>query len=190
MNESYAVLYGKLSQLQLLLHRQRTSEIINRGPFADSARGQGRVLSMLKIQPEISTKDLAYILSIRQQSLNELLSKMEKGGYIERKPSEADKRIIMIHLTEKGKAVRQPEADVLDVFSCLNENELVEFGEYLDRIIDSLREKVGITPDDIEEWTEKVRKSIGNEHFDDFMHMHGRRKTFSEFYGKNNFFLI
>lgn len=31
-------------------------------PFADTTRGQGRILAMLKIQSEIAAKELAYIL--------------------------------------------------------------------------------------------------------------------------------
>ncbi len=52
--------------------------------IADPARGQGRILAMLKIQPKIKTRELAYLLGIRQQSLNELLNKLEKSGHVER----------------------------------------------------------------------------------------------------------
>ena len=47
-------------------------------PYGDSRRGQGRVLAILKMQPEISQKELLYLLDMRPQSLGELLSKLEK----------------------------------------------------------------------------------------------------------------
>lgn len=56
-------------------------------------------------QAEIrSFADLSYLLGIRQQSLN----KLEKSGYVERRPSEADRRVMVVHLTEKGKTIQQP----------------------------------------------------------------------------------
>lgn len=39
----------------------------------------------------------------RSQSLGELLAKLERSGYITRSPSEADRRVIGIHLTDAGK---------------------------------------------------------------------------------------
>ena len=90
---------------------------------------------MLKIQPEIKTRELAYLLGIRQQSLNELLNKLEKSGYVERRPYEKDKRVMVVHLTEKGKKIPQPETDYQEILDCLSLEELQQFGEYLDRII-------------------------------------------------------
>ena len=68
-------LFKKLERLQWLLHRQHQQLHAARGPFADPTRGQGRVLAILKMQPEISTKDLSYLLDIRQQSLSEQTGK-------------------------------------------------------------------------------------------------------------------
>lgn len=78
-----------------------------RGPMADPTRGQGRIIAILKMQDSISTKDLSYLLDIRISSLNELLSKMEKADYIKREPSESDKRVMLVKLTEKGKDEQQ-----------------------------------------------------------------------------------
>ena len=91
MDDIYTAIYEKLSTLQWLMKRRQMFSQAESGPFADSTRGQGRILAMLKIQPEIATKDLAYLLGIRQQSLNELLNKLEKNSYVERRPSEKDK---------------------------------------------------------------------------------------------------
>ena len=84
MDDMYTAVYEKLSTLQWLMKRRQMFSQAQAGPFADPARGQGRILAMLKIQPEIKTRELAYLLGIRQQSLNELLNKLEKSGHVER----------------------------------------------------------------------------------------------------------
>jgi DNA-binding MarR family transcriptional regulator len=102
-------------------------------------RGQGRVLAILKLKPTISQKELTYLLNMSKQSVAELLTKLERSGYITREVSEDDKRIMIIHLTEAGAKVTEDtnenESDVLKVFECLNDDELSTFSEYLERII-------------------------------------------------------
>ena len=146
MNDIYTELFEKLSRLQWLLQRQHLRSHAEYGPMGDPTRGQGRVLAMLKMKLEISMRDLSYLLAIRHQSLNELLNKLEKSGYITRTPSETDKRSIMVSLTEKGKNEQHMEMD-FGIFSCLNEEEQAAFGEYLDRVIAALEERLGDSPD-------------------------------------------
>ena len=155
-------LYEKLSQLQWLLHRQQIRSWTLNGPMADTTRGQGRILAMLKIQDGISTKDLSYLLGVRVSSLNELLSKLEKTGYVTRVPSEEDKRVMLVYLTEKGKNEQQPESvDFGDIFSCLSDGEQEKLGEYLDRIIAALHTSVGDDEDDWAEKIESLREKLG-----------------------------
>jgi len=142
MNDMYKELYEKLSRLQWLLQRQHLRTHAEYGPMGDPTRGQGRVLAVLKLKPEINMKDLSYLLNIRHQSLNELLNKLEKSGYIIRTPSETDKRSIIVQLTEKGKTVQYMDMD-FGIFCCLNEEEQTAFGEYLDRVIAALEERLG-----------------------------------------------
>lgn len=134
-------LWEKLVQLQHLLPRWHARR--QAGPTANAARGQGRILAFLKIQDGIPTKDLAYLLDIRISSLNELLAKLEKNGYIVREPSAEDKRVMLIKLTEKGRAEEQPQADTDSVFGCLTPEEQETFGSYLDRMIAALETELG-----------------------------------------------
>ena len=157
MYDTELELQEKLIRLQWLLRQRQMTEMAAHGPFADTSRGQGRVLALLKMQPEISTKDLAYLLNIRQQSLNELLNRLEKGGYVERKPSAADRRVLMVQLTEKGKTVQQSRNHYADIFDCLEEAEQKAFGIYLDRIIAALEQKLGMTAQELEEWSNRIR---------------------------------
>ena len=114
--------------------------------YENRNEGQGRVLALLKIQPEIATKDMAYLLGIKQQSLNELLKKLEKSGYVKRKPSKEDKRVMIV---------------------CLTNEELEQFSSYIDRILSSLEEMVG-NPLDQEayEWMERIQSHMGREQFE------------------------
>lgn len=176
MEDMYTAVYEKLSTLQWLMKRRQMLSQAQSGPFADSTRGQGRILAMLKIQPEIKTRELAYLLGIRQQSLNELLNKLEKSGHVERKPSEKDKRVMVVHLTEKGKKIQQPETDYQEILDCLSPEELQQFGEYLDRIIAAfgIPEVDGREEEHITDWMDKARERMGGEQFEQLMSMRER----------------
>ena len=144
-------LYEKLTRLQWLLHKQQVRGYADGGPMADTTRGQGRILAVLKLRDGISTKDLSYLLGVRVSSLNELLAKLERSGHVTREPSEEDKRVMLVKLTEKGKSVEEPDTvDYRDIFACLTDEEQKAFGEYLDRVIAALIEKLGY--DDEEEF--------------------------------------
>ncbi len=181
MDDIYTAIYEKLSTLQWLMKRRQMFSQAESGPFADSTRGQGRILAMLKIQPEIATKDLAYLLGIRQQSLNELLNKLEKNSYVERRPSEKDRRVMVVHLTEKGKEAQEPEANYQEFLGCLSPEELQQFGTYLDRIIAAFQMGSGRSDDEdtMADWMDKARERMGDEHFEQLMSM--RERAFGSF---------
>ena len=176
MDDIYSNIYEKLSTLQWLMKRYQMFCQAEAGPFADTTRGQGRILAMLKIQPEIATKELAYLLGIRQQSLNELLNKLEKNGYVERKPSEKDKRVMIVHLTDKGKQIKQPETDYQKIFNCLLPEELQQLSQYLDRIIEAFQAQTGNVSkeSDMTNWMTQARERMGDEHFEQLMSMRER----------------
>jgi DNA-binding MarR family transcriptional regulator len=117
------------------------------GPFANPLRGQGRVLSILKLQPEISQKELGYLLDMRNQSLGELLTKLERSGYITRAASEEDRRTVNIKLTPEGlKAASESNArenGIDPLLDCLNEEEKANLNDYLQRIITELEQIMG-----------------------------------------------
>jgi DNA-binding MarR family transcriptional regulator len=137
-------LYIKLTRLQWLLQRQQIRSHAQGGPLADTARGQGRILSILRLHDGISTRDMSYLLGIRVSSLNELLAKLEKGGYVTRERSTTDRRVMLVRLTELGRNAQEPDTvDPGNVFSCLSDNEQSAFGEYINRITTALIEQFG-----------------------------------------------
>lgn len=166
-------LYEKLAKLQWLLQRQHLKTHAAVGPMADTSRGQGRILAFLRMKDGISTKDLSYLMGIRISSLNELLAKLEKAEYITRKPSEADKRVILIYLTQKGEEEEVQEKEIGSIFACLSLEEQVTFGEYLVRVIHALEEELGtdVGRDEMALWMEAAKERIGTEEFEKLMSM-------------------
>jgi len=137
-------LLEKFYHLTWLLRRGMIGHLRARGPMGAPYQGQGRILSLLKLTPEISQKELAHILNIRSQSLGELLVKLERSGYITRTPSEVDRRGMDIRLTESGKAVSEQDIESepqASFFDCLNEEEQTKLSDYLERLIKNLEEQ-------------------------------------------------
>jgi len=132
-------LFDKLMQLEWLLRKNRFRGYTEGGHMADTTRGQGRILAVLKLRDGISTKDLSYLLGIQVSSMNELLAKMEKNGYVAREPSEQDKRVMLCKLTDKGRVEEQADApEGADIFGCLTGDEQKTLGELLDKVIAAL----------------------------------------------------
>ena len=137
-------LLEKFYQFTWLLRRSMMGHLRDRGPMGAPYQGQGRILSLLKLKPEISQKELAHILNIRSQSLGELLAKLERSGYITRTPSEVDRRGMDIRLTDSGKAVSEQDVEPAhqeSFFDCLNEEEQTTLSDYLERLIKNLEEQ-------------------------------------------------
>lgn len=184
MNDIYNDVFDKITTIQSLLKRHQRYAQTDNTPFADTSSGQGRVLALLKMQHNISTKDLAYLLGIRPQSLNELLNKLEKQGLVERRPSENDKRVLLVQITEKGKNAKQIDTDYSEILNCLDETEIENFSKYLDRIITTLKEKIKETSYSEEEyaqWEKKARETMGDEQFEQLISMHLNGRGFKHF---------
>lgn len=133
----------QFTRIEWLLHRYHQRNHTHHGPMGDPRKGQGRVLAVLKMKPEISQKDLLYLLDMRPQSLGELLSKLEKSGYITRTQSETDRRVMNIKLTKEGTEATEQEFSFDKLFECLNEEEQINLSGYLNRIIETIEAQLG-----------------------------------------------
>lgn len=147
MNNNISTQFRQLEHLS----RRYYGHHNRRGEGGDPNRGQGRILSILKLQPEINQRELGYLLDMRKQSLAELLSKLEAKEYIVRETSEADRRMMQIKLTEKGaeaadELVKQKEVKS-DFLSVLTPEEQETFSGYLAKIIEALEAEVANIPD-------------------------------------------
>lgn len=138
-------LLEQLFHLEWLLRRSQMFHHRTHGPMGAPYQGQGRILALLKLKPEISQRELSTILDIRSQSLGELLAKLENQGYITRTPSTEDRRVMNISLTEAGKAAAEKNvepADLESFFDCLTEEEQTILSGYLERLIKTLKDQM------------------------------------------------
>ena len=124
-------------QLAMIRHKAEHRH----GPLGNATRGQGRVLALLKLHDGVSARQMAEILGIRVSSLNEMLSKMEAQDLIARVPSEDDKRVMLVMLTDAGRAVEQDQPDIPDrLFGAFSADERAQLAEYFERIVARLGE--------------------------------------------------
>lgn len=169
MNDIKATITEQLQQLQMLMHRAYFHDFF--GGAHNPHRGQGRVLAILKLKPEISQKELTYLLNMSKQSLAELLAKLEKSGYITREQSEDDPRSKIIKLTEAGARTAGDMDDAVSdtgkILECLTDEELNNLSGYLARIIKRYEEQF---PDDDYEERHKMMEQFMSQHG----HGHGR----------------
>ncbi|MBP2057157.1 DNA-binding MarR family transcriptional regulator [Lactobacillus colini] len=157
-----------------LFHKYHLQLIKEKGP-GSSMQGQGRILALLKIKSELPTSDIAYILGIRQQSLNEQIKRLEAQELVERHPSEKDKRVMLVSLTEKGKNVRDDKGAFDDILTEFSDQELEQFNGYLSKLIDALVQKVhdeGCPSEDAR--LARMRESLSEDEFKQLMMMRRR----------------
>ncbi|MCL2471665.1 MAG: MarR family transcriptional regulator [Propionibacteriaceae bacterium] len=147
LTDTRVVVATQLMRLQGLIGHFERRGPVHRAPWDDPRRGQGRVLSLLKLKPEISQRELTYLLDMSKQSLAELLGKLEKAGLIRREPSADDKRVTVITLTEAGRATDQlgevTPTHVDEVLEVLSDAELAQLSDYLARLIERFEQLVG-----------------------------------------------
>jgi DNA-binding MarR family transcriptional regulator len=158
MDEIRSSLTEQFLRLTVLMRRYQMKMFKESGLTKNPHRGQGRVLAILKMQPEIGQKELGYLLDMSKQALAELLGKLEKSGDITRTPSEKDRRSYIIKLTDAGRetaaGTEDEAADTKEElqfdagFDCLTDEELTNLGNYLGRMTAELKEKLGNNDED------------------------------------------
>ena len=129
----------------LMMHRHHQH---HQGPHS-RFRGQGRILSILNLEPKMSQKKLSFLLGIRPQSIGELLTKLEQNEFITRRQSDEDRRSMIVSLTDKGReaavseqCLHESEKKTEQLFSCLTEDEQLQLTQTLEKIIGKLKESM------------------------------------------------
>lgn len=100
---------------------------------------QKRVLIILNESEAMTQRDLTERLGIQPGSASEILSKLERAGWIRRARNDADRRTTDISLTDAGRelaaeALAQRQKRHEDMFSCLSEEERQELLSLLEKI--------------------------------------------------------
>lgn len=111
-------------------------------------RAQWLVLTRLYRRPGSSQTELADMLEIDRASAGRMIDRMEKNGWVERRPDGGDRRINRLHLTSDARKVHAEmwaiaEATVDDALSPLSVGERAQFTELTARIKGQLQTLAG-----------------------------------------------
>ena len=95
-------------------------------------RGQWLVLTRLYRRPGASQTELADMLEIDRASAGRMIDRMEKNGWLERRPDAEDRRINRLHLTKEARKIHAAiweiaEATVDDALSALSAVERAQY---------------------------------------------------------------
>ena len=116
------------------------------GHRMDDKGGQGRVLSLLKEEGEMTQRELTEKLGIQPGSASEIIGKLEKGGCLIRTPGLTDRRTADISLTAEGAAraeehIARTQARREAMFAALTEEEKGKLLELLEKLYADWEEK-------------------------------------------------
>lgn len=102
-------------------------------------RGQHQMLMYLARQEQIpSQKQIADRFEISPAAVAVMLKKLENGGYVERKPSQADNRFNEISITPKGREVVEQSRQTFDAIDQIMFRQVDE--DKIDALIDTLEQ--------------------------------------------------
>ena len=128
-----------LAQISRLHHYRAHSLLEKLGLY----RGQPPVLFALWEQDGLTHGELAQRLQITPATITRMIQRMEKAGFVQRKPDSGDQRISRVYLTETGRAIRaqlQAIWDQMEVesFSGFSPEELLVVRRILLQVRDNL----------------------------------------------------
>lgn len=89
--------------------------------------------------PGISQEQLAQRITVNKSNVTRQLSALEQNGFIIRRPSQEDKRVLQVYPTEKGEAL-YPK--VLEIMQQWNRLLLEEFSEKEQELLQSMMQRV------------------------------------------------
>lgn len=116
------------------------------GHHMDGSGGQGRVLSLLKEEGEMTQRELTGKLGIQPGSASEIIGKLEKGGFLIRTPSLTDRRTADVSLTAEGTARAEEHLDRTQarreaMFAALTDEEKASLLQLLEKLYADWEEK-------------------------------------------------
>jgi len=86
--------------------------------------GQPAMLRSLWAQEGPTHTDLARRLRVQPATITKMIQRMEKAGFVERRPDPEDERVSRVYLTQAGRAV---QADVRGVWHTLEKEAFSQF---------------------------------------------------------------
>jgi DNA-binding MarR family transcriptional regulator len=106
------------------------------------------VLTRVYRRPGVSQTELADMLEIDRASAGRMIDRMERNGWVERRPDRADRRINRLHLTDEARKVHADmwaiaEATVDDALSPLSVSEREQYAELTAKVKGRLQTLAG-----------------------------------------------
>lgn len=80
--------------------------------LGDLAPSHGSIVLALLSNGRMSMKDLASLIRRDKSTLTALVGKLEKQGYVRKRPSAEDCRVVFVDLGEKGQSLKEPFAHI------------------------------------------------------------------------------
>lgn len=104
---------------------------------------QGRILYVLWHADGVPIRELSRYTGLATATLTSMLDRMEASGLVRREHDEADRRCVLVHLTDKSEALREVYEGVTAEISAIyyagfSEDEIDKFEGYLLRILANL----------------------------------------------------
>jgi len=109
-----------LAQVCRLHHSRARTLLNNLGLY----RGQPPVLHALWEKEGLTHSDLATRMHVKPATITKMIQRMEKAGFVERRPDAEDQRVSRVYLTDAGRAI---QAEVHQVFRALEEEGFAGF---------------------------------------------------------------
>ena len=121
------------------------NKILRENNMADLEGARGRIIFALWGNDGVPIKTLCEKTSLDKSTLTGIIDRLERDGYIERKPSETDKRSTLISLTGKeqefAKNVQKVSNQMNEIFyNGFTDEEIIQFDSMLARILENCKE--------------------------------------------------
>ena len=121
------------------------NKILRENNMADLEGARGRIIFALWGKDGVPIKTLCEKTSLDKSTLTGIIDRLERDGYIERKPSETDKRSTLILLTGKEQEFANHVHKVSDQMNTIfykgfTDEEITQFESMLERILASCKE--------------------------------------------------
>lgn len=95
---------GLAAELRLSVFRLRRRLVSEGDPSNELSLGAMAVLGCLHRRGPLQIGELATYERVRPPSMTRTVTALESAGYVERRPHESDARLVMVHLTDQGRA--------------------------------------------------------------------------------------
>ena len=134
---------GSLINKISLVSRRIFNRLLRQADIDDLRTGQGNVLFALLNEDELSIIELCKKTNLKKSTMTTVIDRLENAGYVRRRPSETDRRVTNIVLTEKNKKLEDiyhgVSSAMTDIFfKGFSSVEIEDLEMYLSRILVNL----------------------------------------------------